>query len=138
MILGFKKTLILVSGILRDSEGKLLLLQRSQHSKTYKGYWQLPEGKIHFSENPEKALKREIKEETNLRVVGSKLISVHNGIIHPFGISFHLIRLVYQVDWKGKLKISSEHCNYSWYSIKDIKTVFPKTKSVVEILKKIF
>lgn len=136
MIFGFKKTLVLVSGILRNSEGKILLLQRSQHNKTYKGYWQFPEGKIKFGEKPEEAIKREIKEETNLDISKNRLMFVHSDIISSFGINFHLIRLVFRVEWKGKMKLSKEHSSYRWCFLKTVKNFSKVTRSVIEILPK--
>lgn len=47
-------------GVLRDQQGRFLLIHR-------RGYWDLPKGKIDAEENPLQAAGREIEEETGLR-----------------------------------------------------------------------
>jgi 8-oxo-dGTP pyrophosphatase MutT (NUDIX family) len=49
-------------GVLRDQQGRFLLIHR-------RGYWDLPKGKIDAGENPLQAAAREIEEETGLRVL---------------------------------------------------------------------
>ena len=56
------KVLIIASAIIRNKQGKVLLLRRSEKS-SYPGYWQLVEGKMEQDESPFKSLKREISEE---------------------------------------------------------------------------
>jgi len=46
----FKNFIVLVTGVLRNKKGEVLLIKRSDRNKTFKGFWQLPEGKIEFGE----------------------------------------------------------------------------------------
>lgn len=57
-----------VAGIIFQKENKNKILLQKRNTKNFKGFWGLPGGKVEPAElkNPKKAVKREIKEETNL------------------------------------------------------------------------
>lgn len=51
--------------IIRNSEGKILLLHRNTSKRNQ---WEIPGGKIDKGENPQQTAKREVKEELNIDV----------------------------------------------------------------------
>jgi len=103
-------------------DGKFLLLKRSNRNKMYAGYWQFPEGGIEVGETPEKALARELKEETGLRVKTAKLLGVSSGNIEYFHRKvWHFIRVFYLVQATGKLRLSAAHTEQGWFSEKELK-----------------
>ena len=55
-----------VRGIIKNKDGKILLLKRHPKSRTDPEKWELPGGKVEKGEFFTDALVREIKEETNL------------------------------------------------------------------------
>jgi len=63
-----------VLGVIRK-DGKFLVVKSTRG--TTKGFWSFPGGFINFLEKPEEALKREIKEETNLDVKKMDLFKVY-------------------------------------------------------------
>ena len=58
----------LVAAIILDKQGKILVSQRALDSKVFPGKWQIPGGKVEPGEKLLTALKREVKEETNLEI----------------------------------------------------------------------
>jgi len=66
---------IVVKGFIVD-EGKFLLVQRSKNEKINSLIYTLPGGNIHFGEKPKDAVKREVKEETNLDIEIEKINTV--------------------------------------------------------------
>src|SRR4051794_9287830 len=76
-----------VGAIIQDEKGKILVSQRSLNSKMYSGQWQIPGGKVEKKESCLKALKREVKEETNLEVVSTepplRLLRNSNVLLYP-------------------------------------------------------
>ena len=61
-----------VGGILRDTAGRLLLVQRK--NEPGRGSWSLPGGRVEPGESDAEALARELVEETGLRVLPGALV----------------------------------------------------------------
>lgn len=73
---------------------KYILIQKGKGP--FKGRWDLPGGKIDFGEIPEQTLKREVSEETGLKLKSYKLVSVEaythetkKEEFHHTGVIFH-------------------------------------------------
>jgi len=115
------RMVILATGIMKDSEGRILLLKRSANNSSFIKDWQLPEGKVEFGEDPIDALEREIKEETNCILTSNlRLFDVKSAIASVNGMSIQIIRIGYEVTgWKGKIEISEDHDEFKWLNIND-------------------
>lgn len=132
------KTLVLVSGILKNDQNQILLLLRGEKNKSYKGSWQLPEGKIEFGEQPEIALKREIKEETGFNIISSKLLFPISSVIKVQGEEYQIIRLVYEVSWKGKnIHLDDDHEAYQWLMLADIQGINQTIDGLKEVMERL-
>ena len=100
---------------------KFLILKRS---KPYPGdtihKWDIPGGRIIPGEDVKKALKREIKEETGLRLKDVKKILAVTDIKRD---GKHTVRVTFKADvYPGKIKLDpSEHSDYRWGSIEELK-----------------
>ena len=97
--------------IFHPNEYKILALKRSMNEHSRPGKWDLVGGNVSYGENHEQALRREIKEESNLEV--DSLIPLHvysqltEGIYHLF------------IGYKTKaineeVIISHEHTEFRW------------------------
>lgn len=112
---------VMVTAVIKKN-GRILLLRRSRHNKIYSGYWQFPEGGIKAGETPEKALARELKEETGLKVIRARLLGVSSGNIEYFHKRvWHFIRIFYLVGASGKLRLSADHDEYKYVPKRDIR-----------------
>ena len=95
-----------------------ILLKRAQFDEFgKKGSWTLPCGRIEVYEDPNKAIVREVKEETNLKVK----------ILKPLGVwsckkdEVWRVSICYLCKYEsGKEKLSNEHSNFLWISLKDV------------------
>ena len=111
---------VLVATALIEKNGKYLVLKRSNRNIINKGRWQVPEGKVKFGENILKALKREVKEETNLDVVDAKLFGINSSVSKEAAGMFRLFRTVFRCKVLGKMKLSEDHDEYAWVDRKGL------------------
>jgi len=66
------KQIEVVAAIIHDSEGRIFATQRGYGD--YKDGWEFPGGKMEPGESPEEALKREIWEELETKIVVERLV----------------------------------------------------------------
>jgi len=93
------------------SKGNSLLFLRRQNNPA-KGEWWFPGGRIRKGETLGEALYREVKEETGLQVIKSKLINVYSRIFDER----HDITIAYLCKCKGnKIILNNEHTEYTYF-----------------------
>jgi len=115
-------TYIIVGAVIIDKE-KVLLLKRHTDEKVYPNFWELPSGKKNPLELTKYALKREVKEETNLEVIQAEPFYVFDYQIEkPLEIrdSVQINFLTSVVD-PGTVKISREHQEFMWLAKEDLR-----------------
>ena len=109
-------------GIMILKDNKVLLGKR--HSNPEKassllhgeGTWTMPGGKLHFGENLVEAAKREVLEETGLKVKNLNIISVTNDIVedaHFVTIGF----ICTEFEGKPKVMEPDEIIKWQWFSL---------------------
>lgn len=59
---------VVVTGIVKRKDGKVLIVKRKKDEEIHGGLWVFPGGKVNEGENVFEALKRELKEEVGLDV----------------------------------------------------------------------
>lgn len=129
-----EQVLTISSAIIKNSEGKVLLLKRSG-TKTFKEHWQLPEGKPEKNEKPVDALKRELHEEIGLVAKTVDFENTTNIPLEANGTKYLAIRLIFITSIeKGKILLSSEHSEFGWFNIEEIRQLqlLPGTLESVE------
>lgn len=123
-------------GAIIVQEGKILLAKRG--SEPGKGKWSVPGGLVELGEKVEKAVIREVKEETNLDVEVVRLVdAVDNIILDPNGkLHFHFVILDYITKLKGgTLQSSSDVLDTKWVRIDEAED-YDLTKTFREFLKR--
>ena len=78
---------IVVAAIIHDSEGRIFATQRGYGD--FKDYWEFPGGKMEPGETPEEALKREIWEELETRIVVERLVETVEWDYPTFHLTMH-------------------------------------------------
>ncbi len=125
----------LATGLLLNERGKVLFLLRSPTSTHWPGEWQFPEGKIEKGETSEDAVKREIKEETNLNVHKITFLGKRSVQMTWKDEVVLAHRDVFLVDWSGSVTLSGEHSQYKWVDLKQPEINYYKgTKEILELL----
>ena len=78
------KRIEVVAAIIHDSEGRIFATQRGYGE--WKDWWEFPGGKMEAGEMPEEALKREIREELETRIVVERLVETVEWDYPAFGL----------------------------------------------------
>lgn len=97
-----------------DQNGRILVLKRSEKSRSNPGKWELPGGKMNKGESFEESFRREVLEETGF------LISVQcsAGTADQDVSGYHVIHVVVIASiLSGGLAISDEHTAFQWIEV---------------------
>ena len=81
------KQIEVVAAIIHDAEGRIFATQRGYGE--WKGWWEFPGGKMEMGESPEEALRREIWEELETRIVIERLVTTVEWDYPAFHLTMH-------------------------------------------------
>ncbi|MBI2449739.1 NUDIX hydrolase [Candidatus Pacearchaeota archaeon] len=108
-----------VAGILLKN-GKILLTERALDLKEG-GKWCIPGGHIDIGETALQSVKRELKEETGLKMKNPKFFNYYDEYVPR--LKTHAVVLVFYSSPSGKEKSNHEVVNQKWFSKKEIKNL---------------
>src|SRR5688572_2378688 len=98
-----------VVAIISDKKGRILVSQRSLNNKFAPGKWQNPGGKVEAGESHVEALKREVKEETDMDIESiSDLLLNFSDTENKFGIYFYKVEAIGEPKIKEPDKLNSD------------------------------
>ena len=112
-----KWPIVTVGGIILNKKNQILLIQTNKWS----GLYGTPGGKVDYGESLETALKREIKEETNLSIKDIQFIFYQDCIEHPEFYKprhFLLMNFIAHID-PGEVSLNYESEHFRWEKIED-------------------
>lgn len=96
-----------------EKDGKILLVQEAKGKIT--GKWSVPGGKVNEGESFEEAMKREVKEETNLDVLDMEKISIIQEEPN------HTVKHILKVKTEGDVKPQEDEIlDARWFSLDEI------------------
>lgn len=118
--------------LLKNKEGKYLLLRRSPAKYPETQKWDIPGGRINVGETLEENLAREVREETGLPIHGPvKLIAAQDILKLE---DKHIVRLTYAGRTEGEPVLSDEHEEYLWVTHEELQNVSPLDSYVARLL----
>ena len=124
------KQIEVVAAIFHDAEGRIFATQRGYGE--WKDYWEFPGGKMEKGESPEEALKREIWEELETRIVVERFVQTVKYNYPKFYLTMHCYWCYIE---SGSLTLK-EHEAAKWLSKDQLDSVnwLPADKIVIEQL----
>ncbi|MFH1523210.1 MAG: nucleotide exchange factor GrpE [Patescibacteria group bacterium] len=132
---------VVVGALIFNEKDELFLMKTVQ----WKNRYTLPGGKLEIGEDFIEAVKREVKEETNMDIEDVELFHVYNGKDiekeYTLGVK-HFVFFDYKAKVKGspKIELNEEGIDYKWLKVEDWlkkdKKIFPH-KYVFDNIKKL-
>ncbi|MBQ8711571.1 MAG: (deoxy)nucleoside triphosphate pyrophosphohydrolase [Prevotella sp.] len=121
------KQIEVVAAIIHDGEGRVFATQRGYGE--WKDYWEFPGGKMEAGETPEEALKREIWEELETRIVVEQFVTTVEWDYPSFHLTMHCYRCRIE---SGNLTLK-EHEAARWLTQEQLNSVgwLPADREVV-------
>ncbi len=125
------KQIEVVAAIIHDDNGRIFATQRGYGD--YKDSWEFPGGKMEPGESPEEALKREIREELETKIVVEHLVQTVEYDYPKFHLKMHCFWCHIE---SGQL-ILKEHEAARWLTKEELDSVkwLPADLEVVETLR---
>lgn len=125
------KRIEVVAAIIHDDEGRVFATQRGYGD--WQDYWEFPGGKMEPGESPEEALKREIWEELETRIVIEHLVKTIEYDYPKFHLTMHCFLCRIE---SGNLTLK-EHEAAKWLNIDELNSVdwLPADKEVLEVIR---
>lgn len=127
------KNIEVVAAIIHDNQGHIFATQRGYGD--WKDYWEFPGGKMELGESPEEALKREIREELETRIVIECFVKT----IEWDYPTFHLTMHCYWCHVESGALTLKEHEAARWLSKDELKIVewLPADLQIMSVVKKL-
>ena len=126
------KQIEVVAAIIHDDQGRVFATQRGYGD--YKDWWEFPGGKMEQGETPEEALRREIWEELETRIVVERLVETVEWDYPQFHLTMHCYLCHVE---SGHLELK-EHEAAKWLNNDELESVdwLPADRDLVRKLKK--
>lgn len=118
-----------------EEDGKILMGNKVRDMGPYPNTWKLPGGGVEEGESLEDAVRREVKEETNLDTEGVKKIGVYEDKEpDKNGEMTHYVFDVFKVEPSGKHAVSKEFPSLKWVDKKQLANI-PLARPSIKLFK---
>lgn len=111
-----------VKVLLKNLEGKYLLIRRSDYEAGAAGKWDIPGGRIDVGNNLRENLAREVMEEVGLTLSSEPRVIAAQDIFTKDGAR-HVVRVTYLGSAEGEPRLSAEHTEYRYFTLAELKTL---------------
>ncbi|MBR5092381.1 MAG: (deoxy)nucleoside triphosphate pyrophosphohydrolase [Bacteroidales bacterium] len=127
------KQIEVVAAIIHDAEGRIFATQRGYGE--WEGWWEFPGGKMEAGESPEEALRREIWEELETRIVIERLVTSVEWDYPKFHLTMHCYWCHVE---SGSLTLK-EHEAARWLATDELESVkwLPADLQILEKIRKL-
>jgi mutator protein MutT len=108
---------VAAKAIVRDGNGRILLIRRPVDAARQPGLWDLPGGKMDPGETLQDTLVREAREETGIAVSVGAPIHIGHFAMDPVWVTC----VSFACDYTGgEIRLSDEHDDFAWIDVAEI------------------
>ena len=127
------KQIEVVAAIIHDAEGRIFATQRGYGE--WEGWWEFPGGKMEAGESPEEALRREIWEELETRIVIERMVTTVEWDYPKFHLTMHC----YWCHVESGSLTQKEHEAARWLATDELESVkwLPADLQILEKIRKL-
>ncbi len=118
-----KLHIVSVVAVIRNLDGKYLVLKRSEREIAFPGMYTFPGGKIEDNDNVEETLIKEAKEEANLDLKPGKILLKDKSFIRPDEQTVKVFSYLCEVEDTSNLKISEDFTDFKWVTLEDLRSI---------------
>ena len=119
-----KLHIVTVVAVIRDEEGKFLLLRRRDDEVAYPGMYTFPGGKIEDNQTVEEALAQEVLEEAGLVLKPGKILLKDKAILRPDGQTSKSFSYLCEVEDTGAVQIDkNDFTDYKWVTLEELRQI---------------
>ena len=108
---------MVMRAVMKDDQGRYLMMKRSADSKIFPGVWEFPGGKIEPSERPLDALRREIWEELGYDIPPVTPFGIYSTEVFDKAIELHAF--IGEADEQITPKLI-DHDAYGWFDADEL------------------
>lgn len=119
----YKLHIIAVVAVIRNSQGKYLVLKRRDDEIAYPGKYTFPGGKIEGNETVEETLIKEVKEEAGLTLKPGKFLLKDKTFLRPDGQTAKSFSYFCEAEEEAPIVISEDFTDYKWVSLEELKVL---------------
>jgi 8-oxo-dGTP diphosphatase len=120
-------------GVIVLEQGKVLMGKRGEKS-FFSDHWNLPGGKLELFESFEDCAKREVFEETGLRLKNLELVALHNDRMPE--VNKHYLTLFFKAEVAGgelTVKEPEKMTDLAWFDLENLPSpIFPPSRNGLE------
>jgi 8-oxo-dGTP diphosphatase len=124
---GYRKAnklhIVAVTAMIRNGDGKYLLLKRGEHEIAYPGMFVFPGGKVEDNQTVDEALATEVKEETGLTMRPGKILIKDGSFVRPDRQTVKVFSYLVGVEADQPVRISEDFTEYRWLAPEEVKRV---------------
>jgi 8-oxo-dGTP diphosphatase len=106
-----------VKAVVRDADGRCLLLKRSAANQANAGKWDLPGGKLDPGERVDQALCREVAEETGLTISVRRVAAAAQSELRDRTVVYLILEAQLE---SGQVHLSEEHDDSAWVTLSEL------------------
>lgn len=118
-----KLHIVAVVAVIRNSEGKYLVLKRHEKEIAYPGMYTFPGGKVEDNDTVEETLAKEVAEEAGLKLKPGKILLKDKSFVRPDGQTAKSFSYLCEVEDSKNVKIEGDFTDYKWVNLEDLKNL---------------